>query len=428
MLPVIVKVINSIFLAVASFYIIKNLLQKEQQVGKVHTILLLILLIFPSCFLFDMKYNMLVSLLTYIISIVVFSKIFNISIGHSILVCSCVNLLVGLVDGILSMIEVNFITYEQARGVWYISMINNVVISVGAYIISCFKWFQKIFENICKKVNERQYMMTIIFVIVVVVVMAGLYINIASIFKPNMYYTITSISIVLFFMLYCFYIGERNQYEKLNSEYNTVFDYVQNFENWIDDEQMYRHELKNSLSMLRGMVREKKAKKKIEDMLNVNIIVEDEYIEQLKNVPKGGLKGLLYYKIAIAGNKKVKMVAEVSEKVKKKIEQMDTKTLRQLCILLGIYIDNAIEAAEKTKKRLVTIEIYLKEGNLQFVISNSYKDEISLEKMSQKGYSTKGKNRGNGLYYAQKVISKSRNFEAEHLLLNHFYIQKLLVH
>ena len=122
------------------------------------------------------------------------------------------------------------------------------------------------------------------------------------------------------------------------------------------------------------------------------------------------------------------MVAEVSEKVKKKIEQMDTKTLRQLCILLGIYIDNAIEAAEKTKKRLVTIEIYLKEGNLQFVISNSYKDEISLEKMSQKGYSTKGKNRGNGLYYAQKVISKSRNFEAEHLLLNHFYIQKLLVH
>ena len=180
--------------------------------------------------------------------------------------------------------------------------------------------------------------------------------------------------------------------------------------------------------MLRGMVREKKAKKKIEDMLNVNIIVEDEYIEQLKNVPKGGLKGLLYYKIAIAGNKKVKMVAEVSEKVKKKIEQMDTKTLRQLCILLGIYIDNAIEAAEKTKKRLVTIEIYLKEGNLQFVISNSYKDEISLEKMSQKGYSTKGKNRGNGLYYAQKVISKSRNFEAEHLLLNHFYIQKLLVH
>lgn len=428
MLPVVIKVINGMSLAIASFYIAKKILNSEQSLLQINNMVLVFLLVLPTLFLFDMKYNMLVSLLTYIISILVFRKIFNLSIGNAVLICSFINVLVGLVDGVLSLIEVNFLTYEQARSIWYICMLNSILISIIAYIISCFKWFQKIFENICKKVNERQYMMTIIFVIVVVVVMAGLYINIASIFKPNMYYTITSISIVLFFMLYCFYIGERNQYEKLNSEYNTVFDYVQNFENWIDDEQMYRHELKNSLSMLRGMVREKKAKKKIEDMLNVNIIVEDEYIEQLKNVPKGGLKGLLYYKIAIAGNKKVKMVAEVSEKVKKKIEQMDTKTLRQLCILLGIYIDNAIEAAEKTKKRLVTIEIYLKEGNLQFVISNSYKDEISLEKMSQKGYSTKGKNRGNGLYYAQKVISKSRNFEAEHLLLNHFYIQKLLVH
>lgn len=427
MLPIIVKIINSLVLAIVSFYMIKKMLGSNQKLMDIHNITLISLLVLPTLFLYDMKYTLLVSLLTYIISVIVFKKIFNLSVTDSILVCSFINVLVAVVDGTLSLIEVNFVTYEQARSNWHIITINNTLIGVLAYLASCLNVFQRLFKNIRKKANEKQPIMNSIFVIIIVIIIACLYINITSIFKLNLYYTITIISVIVFFLLYCCYIMEKNQYDKLNDEYNILFDYVQNFENWIDDEQLYRHELKNNLSILREIVKEKEAIRKIDDMLKINIIVDDQYIQQLKNVPKGGLKGLLYYKVAIAENNHVQMLAEVSPKVTEFIEKLPQKELKQLCILLGIYLDNAIEAASKTTKKLVALEIYELKDKLQFVVSNTYDQEIALDKINDKGYSTKGKNRGNGLYFAKKLIGKNKNMSSENILLNGYYIQKLLI-
>lgn len=427
MLPIIVKIINSLVLAIVSFYMIKKMLGSNQKLMDIHNITLISLLVLPTLFLYDMKYTLLVSLLTYIISVIVFKKIFNLSVTDSILVCSFINVLVAVVDGTLSLIEVNFVTYEQARSNWHIITINNTLIGVLAYLASCLNVFQRLFKNIRKKANEKQLIMNSIFVIIIVIIIACLYINITSIFKLNLYYTITIISVIVFFLLYCCYIMEKNQYDKLNDEYNILFDYVQNFENWIDDEQLYRHELKNNLSILREIVKEKEAIRKIDDMLKINIIVDDQYIQQLKNVPKGGLKGLLYYKVAIAENNHVQMLAEVSPKVTEFIEKLPQKELKQLCILLGIYLDNAIEAASKTTKKLVALEIYELKDKLQFVVSNTYDQEIALDKINDKGYSTKGKNRGNGLYFAKKLIGKNKNMSSENILLNGYYIQKLLI-
>lgn len=427
MLPIIVKIINSLVLAIVSFYMIKKMLGSNQKLMDIHNITLISLLVLPTLFLYDMKYTLLVSLLTYIISVIIFKKIFNLSVTDSILVCSFINVLVAVVDGTLSLIEVNFVTYEQARSNWHIITINNTLIGVLAYLASCLNVFQRLFKNIRKKANEKQPIMNSIFVIIIVIIVACLYINITSIFKLNLYYTITIISVIVFFLLYCCYIMEKNQYDKLNDEYNILFDYVQNFENWIDDEQLYRHELKNNLSILREIVKEKEAIRKIDDMLKINIIVDDQYIQQLKNVPKGGLKGLLYYKVAIAENNHVQMLAEVSPKVTEFIEKLPPKELKQLCILLGIYLDNAIEAASKTTKKLVALEIYELKDKLQFVVSNTYDQEIALDKINDKGYSTKGKNRGNGLYFAKKLIGKNKNMSSENILLNGYYIQKLLI-
>ena len=427
MLPIIVKIIIGLSLAISSFYIIKNLIKSDVKLFEIHNFSLLFLLLLPTVCFLDIKYNMLVSLLTYILSVIVFKKIFNLSVSDSILLCSFVNILVAVVDGALSLIEVNFITYEQARLNWYITVVNNILISSLSYLASCLSVFQRLFKNIRKKANEKHQIMNSIFVVIIVIIVAGLYININYIFKLNLYYTITIISVIVFFLLYCCYIMEKNQYDKLNDEYNILFDYVQNFENWIDDEQLYRHELKNNLSILREIVKEKEAIRKIDDMLKINIIVDDQYIQQLKNVPKGGLKGLLYYKVAIAENNHVQMLAEVSPKVTEFIEKLPQKELKQLCILLGIYLDNAIEAASKTTKKLVALEIYELKDKLQFVVSNTYDQEIALDKINDKGYSTKGRNRGNGLYFAKKLIGKNKNMSSENILLNGYYIQKLLI-
>ena len=81
----------------------------------------------------------------------------------------------------------------------------------------------------------------------------------------------------------------------------------------------------------------------------------------------------------------------------------------------------------KTKKKNVTIEIYESNNQLTFVISNTYKDLVSIDKMSFDGYTTKGEGHGRGLYYVKKLLAKSENLCSQQMFLNKYFIQKLCI-
>jgi len=121
------------------------------------------------------------------------------------------------------------------------------------------------------------------------------------------------------------------------------------------------------------------------------------------------------------------MITEVSPKVTERIEDLSESKLRQICILLGIYLDNAIESSRESEKKIVTLEVYLSKNRLNFVISNTYENDIPLEEIKKKGYSTKGEGRGKGLHYAEKVVNKNKDLDADNIILNNFYIQTFSV-
>lgn len=179
--------------------------------------------------------------------------------------------------------------------------------------------------------------------------------------------------------------------------------------------------------MIRNMTNNKKIINKIDNMLNMNINIDDEYVEILKYIPKGGLKGLLYYKIALAKSENVNIVIEISSKVTSRMKKITENKLRQIGIVIGIYLDNAIEAAATSKKKLITLEIYEINSNIVFVISNTYNKMLSIKDMNKKGYTTKGENHGKGLYYVSKILRKYKWLESSQIYLNDFFIQKLSV-
>ena len=90
-------------------------------------------------------------------------------------------------------------------------------------------------------------------------------------------------------------------------------------------------------------------------------------------------------------------------------------------------MDNAIEATANTKKKNLTLEIYKIKGNVNIVISNSIEEDIDLKQVTKKGFSSKGKGRGNGLYLAKKMLAKNTKIEAESKILNGFYIQRIII-
>ena len=413
-------------MSLTTFFIVKNLVNNNSKFFNLKTLITLIIVAMPIILFYDTEYNSIITILTFFIAIIVYKKLFKIKLSTSILAMSIAIAIIASVDFIVIPISIA-IGYETTRDIWYISMISNILVFIFAILLSKIKILKITFQKFCLKIDSNSLASVIFFAIVSFWVIIILFNNLSANLTSTPTYAITSVIIVMLLILYYLYVKECNNYNSLNQEYNTLFKYIQTFEDWIDNEQMYRHELKNNLSIIRNMTNNKKIINKIDDMLKFSIILDENDIECLKDIPKGGLKGLIYYKIALAKNNNVNLTIEVSSKVTTKLKELTDKELKQICIILGIYIDNAMAAAIKSKKKNVTLEIYENNSKLTFVISNTYKELIPVNKMNFDGYTTKGEGHGRGLYYVNKLLAKSKSLYSEQTFLGDFFIQKLYV-
>ena len=99
--------------------------------------------------------------------------------------------------------------------------------------------------------------------------------------------------------------------------------------------------------------------------------------------------------------------------------------------ILGILMDNAIEAAGECKNKLINITIRNdKRQNRQlFIIENTYKDKnLNIEKLSQKGFTSKPNNTGLGLWEIEKILKKHKNIAKFTTKNNDFFIQQIEIY
>ena len=127
-------------------------------------------------------------------------------------------------------------------------------------------------------------------------------------------------------------------------------------------------------------------------------------------LPKGGIKGLMYYKSAIAQKNKIDLEVDISLETHSILEKLPEKDIKTLCRLIGIYFDNAIEAARETRKKKVLVEVYEIKDHVTFVFSNTFKKAKNFDDRNKKGVSSKGKGHGNGLYFASKLIKENPSY------------------
>ena len=58
-------------------------------------------------------------------------------------------------------------------------------------------------------------------------------------------------------------------------------------------------------------------------------------------------------------------------------------------------LDNIIESIEKTKEKLVSINIYMEKNIIHILLANNIENYLDLSKINKLGYSTKGEKRVN---------------------------------
>lgn len=96
--------------------------------------------------------------------------------------------------------------------------------------------------------------------------------------------------------------------------------------------------------------------------------------------------------------------------------------------ILGILLDNTIEAAKETTEKIIEIQFKSDSKKQLFIIENSCADNnISTTKIFEKGYSTKKNNSGIGLWKVHNILSKNTNIDLFTTVKNNKFKQELSV-
>lgn len=96
--------------------------------------------------------------------------------------------------------------------------------------------------------------------------------------------------------------------------------------------------------------------------------------------------------------------------------------------ILGILLDNAIEASEECSEKIINITFRNDIRNNRQIISieNTYQNkEIDTEKIFEKGVSEKENHTGLGLWEVRKIIKKNNNSNLFTSKTDKFFSQQL---
>ena len=64
---------------------------------------------------------------------------------------------------------------------------------------------------------------------------------------------------------------------------------------------------------------------------------------------------------------------------------------------------------------------------MNFIFSNTFKKHKNMQDRNKKGVSSKGEGRGNGLYFANKLIKENSWIEEKQEIIDNYYVQQISV-
>lgn len=204
--------------------------------------------------------------------------------------------------------------------------------------------------------------------------------------------------------------------------------YTQTLENSLDQIKGFRHEMNNIISTIAGFVelerldllrpyigdlQQRLTAQSSTNVLNLN----------LREVPI--LYGLLIGKVNYATNMGVRF--EIAIVTKEEIV-FPNEVLYDLAYIMGVWLDNAIEAAAASELKQVNLLVRDDSDCYNIVVRNSFEGEVDLEKIKRKNYSTKSNHMGIGLHQVEeKVQAQSKYFSSSTTINECSFIQHLQV-
>ncbi|SFU39969.1 two-component system, AgrA family, sensor histidine kinase AgrC [Clostridium sp. DSM 8431] len=220
---------------------------------------------------------------------------------------------------------------------------------------------------------------------------------------------------------------EKIKYEQ--AELENLREYTNNLEDVYTEMRKFRHDYINVISSMSAFIEEKDMDG-LKEYFNDNIYPLNSRMDKnnyklglLKNILMQEVKGVISTKVIRAQELGIDVIIDIVDVIDNiKMDKVD------LIRVLGIILDNAIEAAENSDAKIINIAIIKKEKSVVIVITNTYGGDIlPVSKMFKAGVSTKGENRGLGLNNLKEIIGRYENVCLDTYIENNIFIQEITV-
>lgn len=320
-----------------------------------------------------------------------------------------------------------FNTYKTLD--WNAFYINLITLILSTMIIFIFrKLLRKIIKYISSSKNRKHILLTVIYlnyILIVIYQPPNYYLSLRTITDFIIIFVVTGIGIIN--------ISSEMKMEDLGRHYQEIFEYSKKNGELLAHYKMQVHENKNRLLMIKGMLDgpKKDVKKYIDTLLNEmaeNKSKCNYWLSELRYLPFAGVRNFINYKLIKLQDLNAEIEVFVSSELEKiNTSMMTKKEYNQLTTILGVILDNMIEAISQAKNKLVSINIYIEDDEIHCEFVNSFSGKIDMSRLNEIGYTTKGEQHGVGLPLVAKITKSNNRFECKPTILDNFFVQHLTV-
>ena len=288
------------------------------------------------------------------------------------------------------------------------SILNYTFIFI-AYILSRkYNFNISIFDGINKKMKS---ILTINSIIGVIAIFTQLYL--LAYYSNKLPYFITIVglfSMLIYFFISMYNLANTSKLATTTTDLEQEKETNKRLKEFQDELHSFRHDFSNILCTISGYIQ-------VDDMAGL----KQYYSEIQKDINKVNTLGSLNPEIINNPAIFILISSKYSKALEENIEMninifLDLNKLNmkiyEFTRILGILLDNSIEAAKECDEKIINIEIR-KDSNRNrqlLIIENTYNEkDIDTEKIFEKKYSTKEGNSGLGLWEVRQILKRNNN-------------------